>query len=681
MTQALRNMRLRALIIIGFELIAIGAAVLMWFYNFPKGFHDIMKTEYWIISLGGMIVLDIIFLWIALVHLSRIRQKSDLKAASIIGADVQEAYNFGQIGLVVCDERGIVMWDNNLFKERNIDLLDENILDWQPKLRELQDAPSDMVVKIEANDHNYSVKYLSEAHLYIFKDSTEYEQIFNYSRQQGMVLGIIMLDNYNDIAGNAEDDNNDVVSKVRGAIFEYAKDNGILLRRFRSDSYFAVCNFEALEKMEADQFSLLAKVRSLAKGSDTIPTLSIGFAHNFPDVNKLNEMASNAIDIAMSRGGDQAVVSKYGEELKFFGGKTEAVETTAKVKVRSIADSLVSIMKEATNVLIMGHTEMDMDALGACLGVKAFCEWPVVKKPAQIIYDPKATEKKTRYAFQGAFNKADFDRMVISPKDAEDKVKDGTLVVVCDISVPSMTMAPKVLEKASKVIVIDHHRRGEEFIDKPVLAYIEPSASSASELLAELLHYATANPRIELKPAYSTLMLSGIFLDTNFFKSKTTGMRTFDAAEILKSYGADNSVADDYLKDEYEEYSLITKIVSSMKTPYFGIVYCMADENDIIERSTLAKVANQVMQLKGINACFVIGKTQEKEIRISARSDGTVNVQLLAEKMGGGGHFTSASAVFKNQAITNVESTLIDVLDEHLNEARNAKPSDDDQGE
>jgi c-di-AMP phosphodiesterase-like protein len=133
-----------------------------------------------------------------------------------------------------------------------------------------------------------------------------------------MVLGIIMLDNYNDIAGNAEDDTNDVVSKVRGAIFEYAKDNGVLLRRFRSDSYFAVCNYEALEKMEADQFSFLAKVRALGKGSDTIPTLSIGFAHNFPDVNKLNEMASNAIDIAMSRGGDQAVVSKYGEELKFY---------------------------------------------------------------------------------------------------------------------------------------------------------------------------------------------------------------------------------------------------------------------------------------------------------------------------------------------------------------------------
>jgi len=677
MTQALHNMRLRALIIIFLELTIVGVGILLYFYDFPAGFQEWMKPEYWIVALVASLVLDIIFLWISLIHLNGIRQKSDLKAATLIGSDVQEAYNFGQLGLVVCDEHGIVMWDNNLFKERQIDLLDENILDWQPKLRDLQDAPSDMVVKIEANGRNYDVKYLSEAHLYIFKDSTEYESIFSYSKEQAVVLGIIMLDNYSDIAGNSEDDNNDVVSKVRSAIFEYSKDNGVLLRRFRGDSYFAVCNFASLKKMEDDQFTILAKVRSQGKGNDTIPTLSIGFAHDFPDVNKLNEMASNAIDIAMSRGGDQAVVSKYGDELKFFGGKTEAVETTSKVKVRSIADSICSIIKESTNVLIMGHTDMDMDALGACLGVKAMCEW--CKKPSLIVYDPKATEKKTRYAFQGAFNKVDLDHMVISPKDAVDKVKDGTLVVVCDVSLPSMTMAPEILEKSTKSLVIDHHRRGEEFIDKPVLAYIEPSASSASELVAELIHYVTANPRIDLKSTYATIMLSGIFLDTNFFKSRTTGMRTFDAAEILKAYGADNSIADDYLKDEFEEYSLVTKIIASMKTPYYGIVYCISDEKDIIERSTLAKVANQVMQLKGINACFVIGKTEEKEIRISARSDGTVNVQLLTEKMGGGGHFSSASALFKNQSISTVETSLIDTLDQHLNEARSAKPTDEEE--
>lgn len=233
-----------------------------------------------------------------------------------------------------------------------------------------------------------------------------------------------------------------------------------------------------------------------------------------------------------------------------------------------------------------------------------------------------------------------------------------------------MTMCPKALDRASKSIVIDHHRRAGEFIERPALAYVEPSASSASELLAMMIRYATANPRIELSPTYATLMLSGIFLDSGYFKSKSTGMRTFEAAEILKEYGADNSVADDYLKDEFEEYSLITKIIATMKTPHYGIVYCVSDENDIIERSTLAKVANQLMQLKGVNACFVVGRIDDRTIHISARSDGSVNVQLLCEKMGGGGHFTMAAAAFQNETTARVLGTLELTLNEYLDAAR-----------
>ena len=165
-------------------------------------------------------------------------------------------------------------------------------------------------------------------------------------------------------------------------------------------------------------------------------------------------------------------------------------------------------------------------------------------------------------------------------------------------------------------------------------------------------------------------MLSGIFLDTTYFKSKNTGIRTFEASMVLKEYGADNSVADDYLKDEFEEYSLVTKIISTLKTPHYGVVYCVAEESELIEISTLAKVANQCMQMKGVNAAFVIGNTDEKETRISARSDGTINVQMLAEKMFGGGHFTMAGVSFKNGTIKKAEEKLLEVLNEYLNDAR-----------
>lgn len=666
MTKELRKMKIRALFIIALELISAAALAVIYFYNFFN-FRDIFIIEYLFATLAGFVVINVLFIWVMLIRLSKIRKKSDLKAAELIGNDVQEAYKFGMIGLVVVDENDIVLWTNDLFQERQIDLLDINILDWQPNLRELHDASPDVVVKIEVNSRNYDVKYLSDAGLYIFKDMTEYESIFEYSREQAPVLGIIMLDNYSDVAGNL-DDANDVISKVKNLIFDYAKEYGVLLRRYRNDAYFALCNFTSLQRMKKDRFSLLEKVRELGAKEETPPTLSIGLAHDFPDVIKLNEMAGNAIDIAMSRGGDQVVVSKYGDELIFFGGKSEAQEKRNKVKVRVMADSVLSLIKNSSNVIIMGHTAMDTDALGACLGMRAICEY--CNKSSHIVYDPKLMERKAKFAFTGAFSREELARITISPSDSIDKVRSNTLVIVCDVHRPSLTMAPKLLEKATKVMVIDHHRRAEEFIESPVFSYVEPSASSTCELVTELIRYSSANPRIEISPTYATIMLSGIFLDTTYFKSKNTGIRTFEASMVLKEYGADNSVADDYLKDEFEEYSLVTKIISTLKTPHYGVVYCVAEEGELIEVATLAKVANQCMQMKGVNAAFVIGNTDEKETRVSARSDGTINVQMLAEKMFGGGHFTSAGVTFKNGTIKKAEEKLLEVLNEYLNDAR-----------
>ena len=670
MTEAMHKLRAQTFAFVIIEFAIIAAALVFYLLKWPARIYERMEPRFWIFGAVGIAFLNILVLWISEIRIGSIRQKSNLDASSVIGSDVQEAYNFGQIGLVVTDENDIVMWANSLFRERAIDIIDQQIFEWQPTLKNFLgvNVPSNMEVKIEVNGRFYNVKYISDAHLFLFRDSTDYESIFTYSREQALVIGIIMLDNYSDIAGKTEDDNNDLVSKVRQAIFEYCKYHGVLLRRYRSDSYFVVCNFAALERMQKDGFKILETVRALGRGQNVIPTLSIGIAHDFPDAIKLNEMASNAIDIAMSRGGDQAIVSKYGEDLKFYGGKTAAIENTGRVQFRSVADSIIGIIRESSNVIVSGHKDMDMDALGACLGVMAICHW--LKKPCQIVFDPKLTEKKTRYAFQRAFPKTEFEKMVITPKEAEEKIRPSTVFVVVDVSVPDRIMGQKALEKASKTIVIDHHRRGEDFVENPVLNYVDPSASSASEILAEFIHYATANPRIEIPSSYATIMLSGMFLDTGFFKSKAVGVRTFEAAEILKEFGADNSVADDYLKDEFEEYALVTKIVSTLRTPYTGVCYCVSDDHDIVEKATLAKVANQIMSLKDISCCFVIGRVSENETGISARSDGTVNVQLLCEKMGGGGHFNMAAASFLSTPVAGVEHKLLDILDTYLNEAR-----------
>ena len=669
MSKILKHLRIITLIIAIVESLAIIGLSLFWWFDWFS-FHSYVNAGYLVLCLSIFIVLDLLFSWFAIAKVTRTKQKNDIETASLVGGDLQEAYDFGQIGLVVIDENGTIMWCNNLFKERNIELIDMDVYSWLPSLSELVNAPANKVLhNVEVKGANFDVKYLSQPRLFVFKDTTKYDNVVNYSKEQALVLGIVMIDNLNDVASDT-DESADMVNKIRNTLIDYFRNYGVLLRRIRNDTYFAVCNFTSLKKLEEDEFSVLEKVRIAGKGEENPLTLSIGFAYDFPDVGKLNEMSTSAVDVALSRGGDQAVVSQYGVDLKFFGGKSAAFESTSKVKVRSIADSLISLIKSSSNIYIMGHTDMDMDALGSALGVMAICDW--CKKRSKIIYNPKQAEKKTRIAFQEAFRKDKLDKMVISPDDAVSEIKNSSLVIVVDTSVPKMTMCPKILDKAQKIVVIDHHRRANEFIEKPVLSYIEPSASSASELLAMMIRYVTANPRIELSSEFATLMLSGIFLDSNSFKSKSTGMRTFEAAEILKNYGADNSKADDYLKDEYEEYVLINRIVSTMVSPFYGVVYCVADEDDYIESATISKVANSLLQLKRINACFVIGRIDNKTVKLSARSDGTINVQLLCEKMGGGGHFTMAAVSFANGSIAKASEILNDTLENYLEAARNS---------
>lgn len=671
MLKTIKSLRLRCFVSLLVQLLIIVAFFVLWTYdvwNLKKAIDvTIMCIALFIVILINAITYLIIFHMV-----TRRRYSTDLKAANIIGSDVQEAYNFGMIGLLVVDEADTIIWTNELFSERQINIMDNNIFDWQPTLKELRDSRNDdLTVKIEINGRVYEVKLLHDAGLYIFKDITAAESFYTYSQEQAPVIGIIMIDNYADVSINI-DENSDQVANVRKAINDFAAKHNILLRRYRTDAYMAFMAYKDFEIVrDVDQFSVLDRVRELNAKEETPLTLSMGFAHGYFDVVKINEMAVSAIDIAMSRGGDQVVVSKYGEELAFFGGKSEAQERHNKVKARVMADSLIGLIKSSSNVIIMGHKESDLDSMGSSLGIKAICD--NLNIPASVVFDPKSTESKTKNAVTTLFSRDDINRIMVGPHDVMDKLKANTLVIVTDVHRPSMTLAPKLLEEATKVAIIDHHRRGEEFIDSPIFTYIEPSASSASELVSELIRFASINPRMELPSSFATFMLAGIYLDTNFYRAKTAGMRTFEASMILKEYGADNTQADDFLKDEFEEYSLKTKIMSNSSTPYLGVVVSLADSKDIIESATLAKVANQTLQIKGVNACFVIGRISEKEVKISARSDGTINVQSLMEKIGGGGHFTMAAAKFDNSTIEEVNSRLLETLDQYINYVRTVK--------
>ncbi len=678
MGKFLQRLRTAAFIIILVQLVLILLFSIFYFANFFN-LRDVLDSIYVIFFFLVLIFIDCLFVWIAVIGVTSLRQKTDLKAAQVLGSDIQTAYNFAMLGLVVVDDNYIVIWTNELFKERNINIIDTNIFDWKPELRNLYDMQDEKsTVKISDNNRQYEVKYLIEAGLFIFKDITDYESLINYSKEQAPVIGLLTIDNYSDVAGT-EEDFNDSVTKVKNIIFNYAKEMKILLRRYRNDTYFILCNNETLERMKKDKFSLVDKARNEGKGEDIPLTLSIGIAHEFPDIVKLADLAEEALSIAMSRGGDQVVISKYGSDMEFIGGKTEAQEKRNRVRVRVLADSLISLIKTSSNVLVMGHTKADMDALGACLGIKAICDR--VEKHCRIVFDLKLTEYKTRAAITSSFNREELDKLMTTPKEAEARISSNTLLVVVDVHQPRMTMAPQLLDKASKVVVIDHHRRAEDYIESPVFNHIDPSASSASELIAEFIHFASINPRIDMSPTFATIMLSGIFLDSSFFKSKNVGIRTFEACTFLKEFGADNAKADDLLKDDYEEHMIVSKIIANITTPFPGVAYASAPHEQMFDDATLAKAANELIHIKAINASFVFGRVSNKTIKMSCRSDGSINVQLLAEKMGGGGHFTAAAVAFNTQDFISVEESLKNALANNLTNARNDIPIEDFKGE
>ncbi len=612
-------------------------------------------------------VIDLFFVIWLISHVSKARSKSDVKAIDIVGNNINEIYEFGKLGIVITDEQNKIIWSNEWFPGSSSTLLDQDIWTWQGELVKLTDENNKEPVKIMIQSQVYAVDYIPNARVFIFRDITDIESISTFATEHSPAVGIIAIDNYSDIVALLDDVTvNDMLASVHGIIANYAKKYNLLIRKFRADSYIVLCTRAAYERMKADKFSIVQKVHDdITESGDNELTISIGFAVGFDDYVKLSDMANEALDVALSRGGDQAVISPYGENLIFLGGKSEAKSKRSTVRARVLSQSLSSLIDDADDVYIMGHADADLDAIGSCLGLYCFASRE--GKKVHIVYEEDLIEAKTRKAFKKTFTKEEIKELTMSPAEALRNMKKESLLILTDVHRPSICLSRDVVDKAKNIAIIDHHRRAEEFIDKPLFVHIEPSASSASELVAELIRYSKYH--IEVPPHYATMMLAGIFLDTNFYRQKT-GSRTYEASFVLKEFGADNQIADDFLKEEYEEYALKTKIMSNSSTPYYGVIISLADGNDIIDRTILAIVAQETLSIKGVNACFVVGRTGENEIRISSRSDGTINCQMLLEKLGGGGHYTASAAAFRDKSIEEVNDMLRSVLDQYLADAR-----------
>ncbi len=506
---------------------------------------------------------------------------------------------------------------------------------------------------------NDTDEYLTAIYLF---DETELNRYIRENEEQKLVAGLIYIDNYEEALDSIEDVKRSLlIALVDRKVNKYFTEIDALVRKIEKDKYFVVFKYKYLEQLSADKFKLIEDVKSIKVGNEMAITLSIGVGAGGVSYTQNYEYARMGIDLALGRGGDQVVV-KEGEEVTYYGGKAKQVERNTRVKARVKAHALREIIESREHVVIMGHTISDVDSLGAAIGV--YCAARVLGKKAQIVLNEVTTSLRPLVECFTEEKGYPAD-LFIKNEEALLITNKNTLVMVVDTNRPSYTECPELLKRTDTICVFDHHRQNSEVIENPVLSYIEPYASSACEMIAEVLQYFSEN--IKLEPSEADCIYAGILIDTNNFMTKT-GVRTFEAAAYLRRAGAEVTRVRKMLRNDMTAYKARAEAVrhAEVYRGAFAISVCPADN---IESPTIvgAQAANELLNIVGIKASFVLTEYQGK-IYISSRSIDEINVQLIMERVGGGGHLNVAGAQLTNCTIQEAKRMIQDTIDEMIKE-------------
>ena len=506
---------------------------------------------------------------------------------------------------------------------------------------------------------NDTDEYLTAIYLF---DETELNRYIRENEEQKLVAGLIYIDNYEEALDSIEDVKRSLlIALVDRKVNKYFTEIDALVRKIEKDKYFVVFKYKYLEQLSADKFKLIEDVKSIKVGNEMAITLSIGVGAGGVSYTQNYEYARMGIDLALGRGGDQVVV-KEGEEVTYYGGKAKQVERNTRVKARVKAHALREIIESREHVVIMGHTISDVDSLGAAIGV--YCAARVLGKKAQIVLNEVTTSLRPLVECFTEEKGYPAD-LFIKNEEALLITNKNTLVMVVDTNRPSYTECPELLKRTDTICVFDHHRQNSEVIENPVLSYIEPYASSACEMIAEVLQYFSEN--IKLEPSEADCIYAGILIDTNNFMTKT-GVRTFEAAAYLRRAGAEVTRVRKMLRNDMAAYKARAEAVrhAEVYRGAFAISVCPADN---IESPTIvgAQAANELLNIVGIKASFVLTEYQGK-IYISSRSIDEINVQLIMERVGGGGHLNVAGAQLTNCTIQEAKRMIQNTIDEMIKE-------------
>lgn len=607
-------------------------------------------------------LLDASFVVYLIFQYEKEKKERVISISRVLGTETKDVLIYGQIGVIIYDDDYIATWCSELFVERGIELIGERITRSIPGSEVLLNGDSDKAI-FTIGEREYEFSRSENGRVLFVKDVTELNELETIYNDEKIVLGLIHLDNYEEtIQYEDEQKIANINTNIRQKVIEWAKGYGSIIRRIRGDRFLVVLNEKEFREMLKDRFSILDSIKKEANDLNVAISCSIAFARGTSDNTELDNMINDLLELVLSRGGDQVAVKAYGEEVQFYGTSSEASEKKSKVQVRVIAQTLKGIINESDNVFVVPHKDADFDAFGACLGISRFVQ--AFNKNAFIVSKDISIEESARDVINENLESIEQRHAIISEEDAIEFSTKKSLVIVCDHHSLDLTAAPDLVKKNKRIIILDHHRRKQETTIEAMLIYNEPSASSTVELVAELIEYQPA--RVELDTFEATFMYAGLLVDTDGFRSRCSS-RSFEVCAYLRREGADISLANDWLKESLQQFEIKNKLLKYSEIINGNIMLAVLPEKEgMISRSMISQVANSVLQIKDIDASFVIAKTEEDICSISGRSNAEVNVQLILEQLGGGGHFTAAGVQQKGAATAELRKKLLEAINEYL---------------
>ena len=573
------------------------------------------------------------------------------------------------IGILLLDSDGEIQWINPYLQKYfdKKDLLGFSLKQVDKELAQTvsQLKPNEEKV-IYWKEKYFQTVFHSDIGMLYMMDITEYAVIKETYLDERPVFGQIFVDNFAEVSQSLTDRKKSNLNNfVTNQLTSWANHNNIYLKRVDTDRFVAFLDKKILSRLEKDRFDIIDKIRETTAQQNTPLTVSMGFSYADSTENVMNydEIASHAqenLDLALGRGGDQVVVRSKNEETRFYGGKSNPLEKRTRVRSRMVSQALENMMASATQIIIMGHQYPDMDCVGGCLGIRRIAK--MHGKTSWIVTNPDQYSHDIKKLMAVIKEDEELSSSIVTPEMAEALLTPETLVIIVDVSKPSLTASPVIVEKANQLVIIDHHRRGQEFPANPDLVYIEPYASSAGELITELLEY-QSNEEEQIKTIEATTLLAGIIVDTRNFTLRT-GSRTFDTASYLKSVGADTILIQRLLKENVDTYLMRSHLLNSLEILPNNIGIVHGEETFVYPTVVAAQTADMMLSMENIDASFVVTRRNDGRVGISARSLGNKNVQRVMEKMGGGGHLSNAATQLTDMSIEEAIEQLKIVIQE-----------------